>query len=40
MRAAFKKNVAEGGLKAALKERDRPFGDGMVRLGEPQQTID
>ncbi len=40
MRAAFKKDVAEGGLKLALKNRDRPFGDGMVRLGEPQQTYD
>ena len=40
MRTAFKKDVAEGGLKQALKNRDRPFGDGMVRLGEPQQTYD
>ncbi len=40
MRANFKKDVAEGGLKLALKNRDRPFGDGMVRLGEPQQTYD
>ena len=40
MRTAFKKDMAEGGLKQALKNRDRPFGDGMVRLGEPQQTFD
>ena len=40
MRTAFKRDVAEHGLKQALKNRDRPFGDGMVRLGEPQQTYD
>ena len=40
MRTGFKKDMAEGGLKQALKNRDRPFGDGMVRLGEPQQTYD
>jgi len=39
-RTAFKKDVAESGLKQALKNRDRPFGDGMVRIGEPQQTFD
>jgi enoyl-CoA hydratase len=40
MRTGFRKDVAEHGLKQALKNRDRPFGDGMVRLGEPQQTFD
>jgi enoyl-CoA hydratase len=39
-RLAFRKDVAEHGLKQALKNRDRPFGDGMVRIGEPQQTFD
>jgi enoyl-CoA hydratase len=31
-RAQFKKDMAEQGLKTALKNRDAPFGDGNVRL--------
>ena len=30
----FRNDVAELGLKAALKRRDEPFGDGMVRLNK------
>jgi enoyl-CoA hydratase len=31
-RTQFKSDMAEHGLKAALKNRDAPFGDGMIRL--------
>lgn len=31
-RTRFKSDMAEHGLKEALKNRDEPFGDGMVRL--------
>lgn len=30
-RTQFKADMAAGGLKAALKNRDEPFGDGMVK---------
>lgn len=30
-RTQFKADMAEGGLKQALKNRDEPFGDGMVQ---------
>jgi enoyl-CoA hydratase len=32
-RKAFKKDFAEGGLKQALKNRDRPYGEGIVKFG-------
>ena len=32
-RTQFKEDMAKGGLKLALKNRDEPFGDGLVRLG-------
>lgn len=32
-REQFKKDMAEFGLKDALKRRDAPFGDNMVKLG-------
>jgi enoyl-CoA hydratase len=31
-RAQFRADMASGGLKEALKNRDAPFGDGMVRV--------
>ena len=31
-RTKFKKDIAELGLKGAVKERDAPFGDGRVRV--------
>lgn len=31
-RKQFKKDAAEHGLKTALKNRDEPFGDGMIKL--------
>jgi enoyl-CoA hydratase len=31
-RSQFKADMAEHGLKTALKNRDEPFGDGMVRI--------
>ena len=31
-RTQFKADMAEHGLKEALKNRDAPFGDGMIRL--------
>lgn len=31
-RAQFKQDMANEGLKAALKNRDAPFGDGMVKI--------
>jgi len=31
-RSQFKKDMAEHGLKAALANRDAPFGDGMVKV--------
>ena len=31
-RTKFKKDIAELGLKGAVKERDTPFGDGRVRV--------
>jgi enoyl-CoA hydratase len=30
-RKQFKADMAEGGMKQALKNRDEPFGDGMVQ---------
>ena len=33
-RAAFKKNMEAVGLKESLKQRDRLFGDGMLKFGE------
>jgi enoyl-CoA hydratase len=30
----FRKDFAEGGLKAALRKRDAPFGDGEASLDE------
>jgi enoyl-CoA hydratase len=33
-RTRFKQDMAEHGLKEALKNRDGPFGDGFVRLRE------
>jgi enoyl-CoA hydratase len=33
-RAAFRKKRQEEGFKAALKLRDEPFGDGMVKFGK------
>jgi enoyl-CoA hydratase len=35
-RAQFKADMAEHGLKVALKNRDEPFGDGMVRISRWQ----
>jgi len=32
-RTQFKKDMAESGLKVALKNRDEPFGDGIVKFG-------
>jgi enoyl-CoA hydratase len=32
-RTQFRADMAEHGLKTALKNRDEPFGDGQVRLG-------
>ncbi len=32
MRTRFKADMASGGLKTALTNRDAPFGDGMVRV--------
>lgn len=31
-RSQFKADMANHGLKTALKNRDEPFGDGMVRV--------
>ena len=31
-RTKFKADMAEHGLKVALKNRDEPFGDGIVRV--------
>ena len=31
-RVQFRKDVADVGLKQALKNRDEPFGDGIVKL--------
>jgi enoyl-CoA hydratase len=31
-RTRFKKDMAEAGLKEALKNRDTPFGDGLIRI--------
>jgi enoyl-CoA hydratase len=31
-RAQFKADMEENGLKEALKRRDEPFGDGMIKL--------
>lgn len=31
-RTKFKRDIAEHGLKEALKNRDAPFGDGMVKI--------
>jgi enoyl-CoA hydratase len=35
-RTQFRADMAEQGLKAALKNRDEPFGTGQVRLGSEQ----
>jgi enoyl-CoA hydratase len=32
-RTQFRADMAEHGLKTALKNRDEPFGDGRIRLG-------
>ena len=34
-RTQFKADMAEHGLKQALKNRDEPFGDGMVKIHRP-----
>jgi enoyl-CoA hydratase len=31
-RSQFRADMAEAGLKTALKNRDAPFGDGQVRV--------
>ncbi len=31
-RKQFKADMASGGIKLALKNRDEPFGDGMVKV--------
>jgi enoyl-CoA hydratase len=31
-RSQFRADMAEHGLKTALKNRDEPFGDGQVKL--------
>lgn len=36
-RSAFKADMAASGLREALKNRDAPFGDGVVRLGAARQ---
>jgi enoyl-CoA hydratase len=33
-RSQFRADMASGGLKVALKNRDEPFGDGIIRFGE------
>jgi hypothetical protein len=33
-RTAFRKNMEAYGLKESLKQRDKLFGDGMLRFGE------
>jgi enoyl-CoA hydratase len=33
MRTRFKKDMAEGGLKQALKNRDAAFGDSLIKMG-------
>jgi enoyl-CoA hydratase len=30
-RSQFRADMADGGLKTALKNRDEPFGDGQVK---------
>ncbi len=37
-RAQFKRDMAEQGLKAALRNRDAPFGDGMVRVASRESS--
>jgi enoyl-CoA hydratase len=37
-RSQFKRDMAEQGLKAALQNRDAPFGDGMVRLASRESS--
>jgi enoyl-CoA hydratase len=37
-RTQFKADMAAHGLKQALKNRDQPFGDGMVKLHARQRT--
>jgi len=32
----YGRSVKENGLKETLRRRDEPFGDGMVRVGEPE----
>ena len=34
---AFRERVQTDGLKAAFKERDEKFGDGMVRVEGPER---
>ena len=36
-KAAFSANVKDVGLREALRIRDKPFGDGMVHLGDVQK---
>ncbi len=36
-RTQFRADMAEQGLKTALKNRDEPFGDGRVRLGSQRK---
>ncbi len=37
---AFVKRAGEAGLKAALRERDAPFGDGRARVNGPERRDD
>jgi enoyl-CoA hydratase len=38
-RSQFRADMAEHGLKTALKNRDEPFGDGQVRLGSERKSV-
>jgi len=37
-RSRFKQDMAEGGLKQALANRDAPFGDGLVKFGAGSES--
>ena len=37
-RSQFKRDMAAQGLKSALRNRDAPFGDGMVRLAATKSS--
>ena len=39
-RARFRKDMAEAGLKEALKNRDEPFGDGRITLRARGRSVD